>query len=649
MKHLFKLWMALVLAWNVASARPFTASDLVTLREIGTVAVSPNGRWVAWDQRETDLVSNDAHARLWLLDLEHPAQPQQLAVAGHHPRFAADGEWIYFLSDASGVDQLWRVPTGKGAAQQMSDLDVAITGYAPAPAGDEVAIWADVSTACNELPCDLPQPVANCCGNGEGFDSAYVQRDSAWRQQQTRSTIYVPHRNEWMMPEIRSRIFVMSTQGGTATSAMGRWLGDARQAAWSADGTTLFYTLREARREERFSLNLDVIQSRIGESAPTNLTAADPGVDALPAASPDGRWLAYVSEQTLRLRDLATGAETSMVESVRSIAWATDSQSVFVTRRVGLDEPLFQVSLDGHTQTRLTGEGRVANVIPLAQGDVIFTLDTMLQPADVYRISAEGQLTRLTTINDDRWRDIETARVERFEIKGAKGASMPAWKIAPDVGRGRLPTVLLIHDGAQADPANSWSRHWNPLLFASPGYAVMGVEFHSNGPRIERDRLALEDLKRALAGVDADNVCIVADGAYGGYLAYRIAGEWSRQPRCLVTNGGVIDATSISYQTDEPWMHDWQALSTSGRNSDGNPLQWVEAWRTPLLILHGEKNFRVPYTQSLVAFTAAQRRNVPSRLVVFPDEGVRLQSPKNTIQWYGEVFNWLGRWLSSQD
>jgi dipeptidyl aminopeptidase/acylaminoacyl peptidase len=117
----------------------------------------------------------------------------------------------------------------------------------------------------------------------------------------------------------------------------------------------------------------------------------------------------------------------------------------------------------------------------------------------------------------------------------------------------------------------------------------------------------------------------------------------------LIVNGGVIDAPSMSFETDEPWMHDWQAVSTSGRNNPRNPLQLVSAWRTPVLILHGEKNTRVPYVQSLAAFTAAQRRDVPSRLVVFPDEGVLVQAPKNTIQWYGEVFNWLDRWLFQRD
>jgi dipeptidyl aminopeptidase/acylaminoacyl peptidase len=668
------LFVSLVLAWNVALARPFTASDLVTLREIGAVALSPNGRWLVWDQRETDLASNRTRARLWLLDLDQPREPPRLLLPSnhnvHHPRVGADGKWIYFLSDASGVDQLWRAPAaGSTAAEQVSDFDVSIAGYSLSPTGEQVAIWADVSTACNELPCTLPQPVESCCGSGKGFDDAYVQRLDTWRRRQARSTLYVSHRDEWMMPEIRSRVFVMPVNGGNAGSVMGRWLGDAHQAAWSTDASKLFFTLREAGSEERFSLDLDVIEAHLDASTSSNLTGSNPGIDMLPATSSDGRWLAYVSarsthdaaRRTLRLRDLVTGTVTSIADdwdaSVRSVAWAADNRSLLVTARFGLDEPLFQISLDRGNVTRLTAEGRVANVIPLAQGGAVFTLDTMQQPADMYRLSADGDLIRLTAINEDRLREIDIPRVERFEFKGAKAARVSAWMIAPEAHRGRLPTLLLIHDGLHAESANAWSRHWNPLLFAAPGYAVVGVDFHrTTGSRIERDRLALKDVSRGLAAAasrfptaDPTRVCIAGNGAYGGFLAYRIAGEWSRQPRCLIANGAVVDATSLSYQTDEPWMHDWLEASTAGRNDHRSPLHLVSAWRTPLLILHGERNFRVPYTQSLAAFTASQRRNVPSRLVVFPDEGVSLQLPKNTIQWYGEVFNWLDRWLVQRD
>lgn len=654
-KHVLPVCLAIVLAWNVASARPFTASDLVTLREIGALAVSPNGRWLVWDQRETDLTSNQARSRLWLLDLEHPDESRQLLPVGNHnvhqPGFGADGQWIYFLSDASGVDQLWRASVTGGAAQQVSDFNVPITGYSLSPTGEKVAIRADVSTACHELPCTLPQPVDSCCGSGKGFEDAYVQRSDSWRRQQTRSTIYVKHRDEWMMPEIRSRIFVMSVNGGKATSVMSRWLGDAQQAAWSPDGNSVFFTLREARHDERFALNLDIIESRLDGSTSINLTGSNPGVDTLPVTSPDGRWLAYVAAGALHLREFATATVTSIADDLpmRSITWAADSRSLLVTARVGLDEPLFQISLDGRKVRRLTTQGRVSNVVPVTQGGTIFTLDTMLQPADLYRISATGELRRLTAINEDRLRDIDIPGIERFDFKGAKGASVSVWRIAPDAPRDDLPTLLLIHDGTHAEPANGWSRHWNPLLFAAPGYAVIGVDFRGSA------KLALEDLRLGLAAatsrfpsVDPQNVCIAGDGAYGGFLAYRIAAEWDRQPRCLIVNGGVVDAASVSYQTDEPWMHDWQAIST-GRNNHGNFLHLVGAWRTPLLILHGERSSRVPYTQSLTAFTAAQRRNVPSRLVVFPDEGVQVQAPKNTIQWYGEVFNWLDRWLFQRD
>lgn len=365
------------------------------------------------------------------------------------------------------------------------------------------------------------------------------------------------------------------------------------------------------------------------------MTSANPGVDVLPVTSPDGRWLAYASGEGLQLRNLSNGAVTSIAgewdASLRSIAWAVDSRSLLVTARVGMDEPLFQISLAAKKITRLTTEGRVSNVIPLARDGVILTVDTISQPADVYRLSTRGELKRLTAINEDRLSDIDLPHVERFDS---------GWMVAPAAPRVRLPTLLLIHDESNA--ANSWSRHWNPMLFAAPGYAVLSVGVRDSSKRVlDELRLGLAAAANRFSALDPENVCIAGNGAYGGLLAYRIAGEWSRQPRCLIANGGVVDAASIAYQTDEPWMHDWQALS--------DPLHHVSAWRTPLLILHGEKNFRVPYTQSLVAFTAAQQRNVPSRLVVFPDEGIQLQAPKNTIQWYGEVFNWLDRWLLQRD
>jgi dipeptidyl aminopeptidase/acylaminoacyl peptidase len=233
----------------------------------------------------------------------------------------------------------------------------------------------------------------------------------------------------------------------------------------------------------------------------------------------------------------------------------------------------------------------------------------------LYRLSPRSELIRLTQVNEDRLRDIDMPKVKRLSSAG--------WMITPAGARDPVPTVVLIQDSPNAGPANAWSRHWNPMLFAAPGYAVVGMADSTDLP----------------SAIDAENACIVGDGAHGGYWVYQVASEWSRQPRCLIANGGVADTSAMAYQTDEPWMHDWSARA--------NPLHRAQAWRTPLLILHGERNFRVPYTQSVAAFTAARRHNVPSRLVVFPDEGVGVEAPKNAIQWYGEVFNWLDRWLSA--
>jgi dipeptidyl aminopeptidase/acylaminoacyl peptidase len=224
--------------------------------------------------------------------------------------------------------------------------------------------------------------------------------------------------------------------------------------------------------------------------------------------------------------------------------------------------------------------------------------------------------------------------------------------IAPESRSDRLPTVLLIHDGTHGEPANGWSRRWNPVLFSAPGYVVIGIDFRVTGGHgtAERDALVLNDLRLGMSvaadrfSLDPAKVCIAGNGAYGGYLVYLIAGQAKGQSQCLIANGSVVDAMTQSYQTDEPWMHDWQPASAEVGTA--NPLHQAWAWRTPVLILHGEKDFRVPYAQAVAAFTAAQRYNVPSRLVVFPDEGTWVQAPKNTIQWYGEVLNWLDRWLT---
>ncbi|HKR23780.1 MAG TPA: prolyl oligopeptidase family serine peptidase, partial [Allosphingosinicella sp.] len=249
---------------------------------------------------------------------------------------------------------------------------------------------------------------------------------------------------------------------------------------------------------------------------------------------------------------------------------------------------------------------------------------------------------------------------------GANGDTVWGQIVRPEGASGRLPTLLLIHGGPQSSFGNGWSYRWNPWAFAAPGYAAVTIDFHgSTGygqaftDAINRDwgGAPLEDLRLGLAAagreeplLDTANACALG-GSYGGFMVDWIAGQWSDGFKCLVSHSGVFDQRAMAYETEELWFTEWEfggpyyepaAAEAYERN---NPIRFVEHWRTPMLVIHGERDYRIPYSQSLGAFNALQRRGIPSRLVVFPDENHWILKPQNSIQWYREVHGWLDRWL----
>jgi dipeptidyl aminopeptidase/acylaminoacyl peptidase len=684
MKKLFAASLAaLALASAPAAfARPITATDLATMRRIVAPTVSPDGRWLVYQLRETDLEANRGRLDLWLLDLRTPgAQPVKIASTAEHnehdPHFAPDGRTLYFMSDASGSDQLWRVSIAAdgtvGTPAPVTRFEVDLGGYLHAPTGDRVAVWAERDLRCADIVCANVPPLPQGQGSGRTYDQLFVQ-----------------HWDAWATPGVRSRIFTLPLVNGEAqgngtpvsTTLVGdapsKPFGGAEELAWSRDGRTLFFALREAGRNEAISTNLDIFAAREG-AAPVNLTDANDATDNLPVVSPDGRWLAYAAmarpgyesdRMVVYLRDLRTGQTRALTEnwdrSVGSIAWAPDSRSLFVTAGEILDTPLFRIDIATGRVTRLTEGGTVGNVTPLADGSVIFTLNSLTAPDDLYRLTRDGRLSQLTRVNADKLADLDPVTVHRFNFAGANGDTVWGQIVKPANASGRLPVAFLIHGGPQGSFGNSWSYRWNPWVFAAPGYAAVTVDFHgSTGygqaftDSINRDwgGKPLEDLRLGLAaagredpGIDIANACALG-GSYGGYMVNWIAGQWNDGFKCLVTHDGVFDTRAMSFETEELWFNDWEfggpytdpeAAATMER---WNPARFTQNWRTPTLVIHSERDFRIPYTQGLAVFTALQRQNVPSRLLVYPDENHWVLKPRNSIQWYREVHGWLARWL----
>jgi dipeptidyl aminopeptidase/acylaminoacyl peptidase len=660
-----------------AFARPMTATDLASMRRVGSPTVSPDGRWLVYTERETDLANNRGRNDLWVLDLRNPGNgPSRFATTSdaneHDPRFGPDGA-LYFISNQSGSDQLWRVAFPGGGFQQVTDFRTDVAGFLIAPTGDRIAIWADRDMRCADINCaNVPAPPTGQ-GSARTYDETFVR-----------------HWDAWVAPGVRSRIFVLPMADGrpqgAGTPVSPRLAGDSpskpfggtEELAWSRDGRTLYFTLREGGRTEPNSTNLDIYAAAEGGQV-ANLTQPNRATDTGPLVSPDGQWLAYTAmarpgyeadRLVIQLRNLRTGETRALTQgwdrSVGSLAWAADGRSLLVTAQDTLDHPLFRVDARTGRVTRLTQGGSVNNVIPLADGSVIYTLNTLQAPDDLYRMDRRGRVTQLTRVNAERLAQLDPVEVRRFSFRGANGDTVWGQIVRPAGLSVQTPVALLIHGGPQGSFGNSWSYRWNPWLFSAPGYAAVTIDFHgSTGygqaftDSINRDwgGTPLEDLRLGLAaagrehpGIDVANACALG-GSYGGYMVNWIAGNWPDGFRCLVSHSGIFDQRAMAYETEELWFTEWEfggpyfEPAAREQYERHNPVHHVANFRTPMLILHGERDYRVPYTQSLALFNAHQRRGIPSRLVVYPDENHWILRPQNSIQWYREVHGWLDRWL----
>ena len=442
---------AAALAAFPAAARPMTAIDLQSMHRLGSPDVSPDGRWAVFTVSSTDWDKNKRVNTLNLLDLTRSgAQPQPVVGAekGHDAVFGPDGT-LWFLMPVKDQDQLFRMPIG-GAPVQVSSFKGDIGGFKLAPSGDRAVVWADRDLRCTNLNCaELKKELK--IGSGRTYDQLFIR-----------------HWDTWMEPGVRSRLFTFPVAGqklnGGGVPIEGNLVGDApskpfgggEEIAFSRDGRTLYFALREAGRLEAKSTNLDIFSAPAdGSAPPVNLTDANDATDTLPAISPDGRTLAYVAmarptyeadRQVLILRDLASGQLRTLTQawdrSVGSVEWAKDGKSLLVTAEDTLEVPIFRVDAASGKVTRLTGEGNYGNVHALPAGGVIATMNSIMAPDDLYRLGEHGAPARLTDLNRDLIAQLDPVTFQKFSFAGANGDTVWGWTLKPAGMTAPLPICL---------------------------------------------------------------------------------------------------------------------------------------------------------------------------------------------------------------
>ncbi len=654
----------------------FSPEDLVMMNRLSDPQASPDGRYLAFTLRSTDLAANRGNNDLYLLDLATAdTQPRQLThdpAADYNPRWSADGRHLYFLSTRSGSAQVWRLALDGGEAMPVTAYPVGVNALKVSPTEPRLLLSLDVMPDCSTLACTAEHLAARTADktSAMAFDQLFVRHWDRW-EDGTLAHLFTA----WVGADGKAGEPV-DLMPGMRANTPSRPMGGDEEFTFSPDGRSVVFSAREASRGEAWSTNFDLWQVPASGGTPVNLTADNPAWDTQPRFLADGR-LVYLAMrrpgfEADRLRVmLRDGAATRELVadwdfSVGQIEVARDGRSLLVTADDRGQTGLFRIDPRRGDVRPLLAQGQVTGFADTPRGTVI-ALASLAAPPELYLLPPGAREPRaLTGINAERLAQRAATEFGTFTFAGANGATVQGHVVKPanyQPGR-KYPVAFIIHGGPQSAFGNAWSYRWNPKTFAGAGFAVVFIDFHGTPGygQAFTDSISgdwggapLADLKAGLAAavkehdfLDGDRACALG-ASYGGFMINWIAGHWPDGFRCLVNHAGIFDSRSMYYTTEELWFPEWENGGTyfakPGNHEKFNPSAAVANWRTPMLVIHGQQDFRVPYSQGLATFTALQRRGIESRLVVFPDENHWILSPANSLRWHREVLDWLDRFL----
>ncbi|MGH8455854.1 MAG: prolyl oligopeptidase family serine peptidase, partial [Stenotrophobium sp.] len=407
--------------------------------------------------------------------------------------------------------------------------------------------------------------------------------------------------------------------------------------------------------------------------------ADNPAWDTAPLFTPDGSSLIYKAMKRpgfeadrfgIMIKNLHTGAtreiDPQWDRSADAMALSADGKTVYCTADDLGQHSLFAVDVASGAVTQLTREGTMGG-FTVGKDSIVYALNSLSGPDQIYRIGrGGGSATQLTHSNAERMAQVQLGEYEQFSFPGWHDQTVHGYVVKPwNYRKGKkYPVAFIIHGGPQGSMGNDWHYRWNPQSYAAWGYAVVFIDFHGSTGygQAFTDSISgdwggkpLEDLQKgwkyALDHYDfLDGTRAAALGAsYGGYMINWIAGNWPDAFKCLVSHDGVFDNRMMYYASDELWFDEWeqggpQYLAPQNYEKF-NPVDHVAQWKTPMLVVHSAQDFRIPLSQGIGAFTALQRRGIPSEFLTFPDENHWVQKPQNSEQWHNTVHAWLQRWI----
>ena len=657
--------------------RAIQFDDMIAMHRISDPQISPDGQWVAYVVTTPDMQANRNFSNIWLVPAAGGAE-RELTRGGSdsRPRWSPDGKKIAFLSSRDGAQQVYVISLYGGESSRVTFLSTGADNELWSPDGKWLAFISSVYPDCKDDACNKSRDEAVA----KNPVKAHVAQRLLYR-----------HWTAWADGK-RSHLFVVSAAGGAAPRDLTPRadydvppfnLGAPEAIAFSPDSREICFTANTD-KDEALSTNGDLFTVPVnGSSAPKRITT-NKGDDWGPAYSPDGKWIAYRAQMTphyesdrwrLMLHNRSNGEVADLTRefdrNVESYEWTPDSRTIYFQAEDRAEMPIFSIAAaPGNSPNRVIAKGFNAEFSLSADGKkIIFSRSSLTYPAELFSANSDGsEVKQLTHQNTSLVEQFDMPPAEPFWFEGAGGTRVEGLLVKPphfDATK-KYPMLFLVHGGPQGAWDDEWGYRWNPQIMAAPGYVVAmvnprgstgyGQKFTDEiqgdwGGKVYEDLMKGVDYAVAhFPFIDSTRLA-EAGGSYGGYMTDWIATHTGRF-RCLISHAGPYDLTSMYGSTEELWFVEHDLEGTPWANpemySKWSPSAFAGAlskFRTPTLVIDGELDFRVPYTQDLEFFTALQRQGVPSKLVIFPDEGHWVLKPQNSKFWYQTFLGWLAAYL----
>jgi dipeptidyl aminopeptidase/acylaminoacyl peptidase len=673
MKHLISFVFSAIALQGLCNAedtaRPMQPRDLYSIQRVSDPRVSPDGRLVAFTVAQTNFEQDETDSDVWVVATAGGAPRKLTAAPGsdHSPRWSPDGERIAFISDRTGTDNLFVIRIDGGEARQLTSSETDVYKPQWSSDGRKLIVGSRV----------VPE--------GKSQIENWTRDELPESKVRTIDRLLFRQWDRWLGDE-RNHVFLVDSISGEMTDLTpGDFdtppvsLTSGHDFDLAPDGSELVF-VRNDDPDSAASTNHDLFLTHIATGKTEKITV-NPGRDANPRYSPDGRFIAYTSmanagyeadEDVLVVYDRATGEIRRLTDdldrSVRETAWTPDSRQIVFSARDEGRISLFVADLEGQV-TRIAKEGYSGGLSITPDGErVVISRSYNHQPAELFMVSlAAGGSHQLTALNAELVAGFDLPKLEDIWYEGADGTRVHGFIQRPpgfEEGK-KYPLVLTIHGGPQGMWGDRFMTNWFTFqLVSSPGYVGLFLNPRGSegyGPKFKAEvskdygGRCYEDLMRGLDYalenfdfIDSERLAVMG-GSFGGYSVNWIISHNDRF-QCAVSHASLYNLTSFFGATEELWFPAWDMGSTPWDEPElyakWSPHNFAKQMSTPTLVTHGEEDYRVPFAESLQLFTALRHQKVPARLVVFPEEGHVIEGAQNNVRWWMEIHKWLKEYLA---